>query len=312
MTATPAISVIMAAYNAGESLRATLDSIQAQRYADFELVVVDDGSSDSSGGILDQLAVLDSRVRVIHQENRGLTRALITGCAAAHGKYLARWDAGDTSHPQRLAAQKALLDGNPDLVFVSCWTAYVGPELELLYETRGSGVSSEPASILDPSREWGVVDGPTHHGSVMMRRDAYERAGGYRAAFAAGQDWDLWYRLAALGKFQIVQETLYTARITPGSISGGARAAQQALAKLSLSAMRARQRGERDEAILHRAEALRVVRDTTPCGEARGLYAIGEALRRRGDVRARGYLRRSIVRCPLFVRAWIRYCQSFF
>jgi len=301
----------MSVYNGGDELRPTLASILAQSGVDFELVVIDDGSTDSSGAVLDDIAARDSRVHVIHQENRGLTRALATGCAGAHGRYIARHDCGDTSHPRRLALQKQLLDDNADLAFVSCWTAYVGPEDEPLYETRGSGAASAPTAILDPSREWGVVDGPTHHGSVMMRRDAYERAGGYRAAFAVGQDWDLWYRIAALGKFQTVPETLYTAQITPGSISGGARTAQQELAKLSLAAMNARQRGGSDEEILRRAAAVRVVRDTTPCGEARGLYAIGEVLRRRRDPRACPYFRRALALCPSLIKAWIRYAQSF-
>lgn len=303
------VSVVMSVYNGGEDLRTTLDSILSQSGVDFELIVVDDGSADATGAILDEAAARDARVRVIHQENRGLTRALIAGCAEARGRYIARHDCGDTSDPRRLAMQKGLLDGNADLVFVSCWTAYVGPELEPLYETRGGGAAA--ISILDPSREWGVTDGPTHHGSVMMRRDAYERAGGYRAAFSVGQDWDLWYRLAALGKFQIVPEILYTASVTPDSISGGARDAQQELAKLSLAAMRARHRGESDDEMIRRAASVTIRRNQTASGTAAGLYAIGEALRRKKDRRARGYFRRAIALRPLFVRAWIRYAQCF-
>jgi glycosyltransferase involved in cell wall biosynthesis len=306
----PEISVVMSVYNGEERLRATLESILAQSGAAFELIAVDDGSTDSSAAILDHATAHDDRVRVVHQENRGLTRALIRGCELARGRYIARHDCGDTSHPRRLAKQKALLDGNSELEFVSCFTAYVGPELEPLYETAAT--STAPVSILDPSREWGVVDGPTHHGSVMMRRDAYERAGGYRAEFAVGQDWDLWYRLAALGKFQIVPEILYTAQITPRSISGGARGAQQTIAQLSLAAMRARMNGKSDAEFVRRASEVRALRDETACGEARGFYAVGEALRRRRDVRGRRYFRRAIARCPRLVKAWIRYAQSFF
>ena len=302
----------MGVYNGGEELRPTLDSILGQTGVGFELIVVDDGSTDATGAVLDQLAAHDARVRVIHQQNQGLTRALIAGCAEARGKYIARHDCGDTSHPGRLAAQRALLAENPDLVFVSCWTAYVGPEGEPLYEVRGSEAAAKPMTILDPSREWGVIDGPTHHGSVMMRRDAYVRAGGYRSEFAAGQDWDLWYRVAAIGKFQIVQSTHYIAQITPGSISGGARAAQQELAKLSLAAMRARHEGKSEEMFLQQAAAVRPAHDSSPCGEARGLYAIGEALRRRRDPRARRYFRRAISLCPSLIKVWIRYAQSFF
>jgi len=308
----PDISVVMSVYNGQADLRTTMDSILGQTNADLEIVVVDDGSTDSSGAMLDEFASRDARVRVIHQENRGLTRALIAGCAAARGRYIARQDCGDTSDPRRLALQKELLDAGHDLVFVSCWTAFAGPEGEPLYESRGTGAASSPIAILDVAREWGVIDGPTCHPSVMMRRDAYERAGGYRAAFAVGQDWDLWYRLAAIGKFQIVPEVLYTAQVAPRSISGGARGAQQTMAQLSLAAMRARMAGESDDDFVRRAAAVRIVRDSSACGEARGLYAIGEALRRRRDIRARRYLRRAIERCPHLVKAWIRYAQSFF
>lgn len=302
----------MSVYNGGQELQRTLASIQAQTLSDFELIVVDDGSTDSTASILADAASRDLRIRVIRQENRGITRALIRGCAEARGTYIARHDSGDRSHPQRFMAQIKLLAASHDLVFVSCWTTYVGPLGEPLYEVRGKNTSSIPCAILDPSREWGVIDGPTHHGSVMMRRDAYHRAGGYRQEFAAGQDWDLWYRLGSLGKFQTVPATLYTAQITPGSISSGARAHQQRLARLSLGAMLARQRGEDESLFLRQAAEVHPTRDTSACGEARGLYAIGEALRRRRDVRGRAYLRRATTLCPTLLRAWIRYAQSFF
>jgi glycosyltransferase involved in cell wall biosynthesis len=308
----PDISVVMSVYNGEADLRATAESILTQSGVELELIVIDDGSTDASGAILDEMASGDPRVRIFHQENRGLTGALIRGCAAARGRYIARQDCGDTSEPRRLLLQKQLLDSNDELVFVSCWTAFAGPAGEPLSESRGTGAASSAIHILAPSNEWGVIDGPTCHPSVMMRRDAYERAGGYRAEFAVGQDWDLWYRLAALGKFQIVPEILYTAQITPRSISGGARHAQQTIAQLSLAAMRARMNGESDAEFVRRASEVRAVRELGACGEARSFYAIGEALRRRRDVRGRDYFRRAIARCPRLFKAWIRYAQSFF
>lgn len=301
---------MLSVYNGARDIEATIASIEGQEEEDFEVVAVDDGSIDATPAMLDAWAARDRRVRVLHQGNRGLTRALMAGCAAARGRYIARHDSGDTSHPHRFALQKRLLDENPELMFVSCWTAYVGPELEPLYETRGSGAAAVPITILDPSQQWGVVDGPTCHPSVMMRRDGYERAGGYRAAFTVGQDWDLWYRIGALGKFQIVPEVLYTACVTPNSISGDLRGEQQTLAKLSFAAMLARSKGESDEEIVRRAAGVNVAHRRTACSEARGLYAIGEALRRRRDARARRYLRRAATRCPLLMKAWIRYAQS--
>lgn len=305
----PEVSVVMSVYNAGSRLRATLDSVLSQADADFELIAIDDGATDETAAILD--AIVDPRVRVVHQENRGLTRALITGCEMARGRFIARQDAGDLSLPLRLAKQRRALDADPSLAFVSCWTEYIGPEDEPLWTGRGTAFAVEPRHVLDMTKEWGMADGPSCHGSVMFRADAYRAAGGYRAEFRHGQDWDLWYRLAALGKFQMIAEPLFAARIEPSSISSGARRAQQALATLSLAAAKARAEGRSDASILRQAAA--VPRSGSPlCAEARGLYFIGEALRRRGDGRARRYFLRAIRSCPIHLKAWLRCAQTLY
>jgi GT2 family glycosyltransferase len=304
------ISVVMGVYNGASTLAATLDSILGQTERDFECIVVDDGSTDETSSILAAGAARDPRVRVIRQENAGLTRALIAGCAAARGVYIARHDAGDLSDPRRFEVQKRALDADGGIVFVSCATQFAGPELEPLYVARPSGAALEPASVLDVSNPSTLIDGPTHHGSVLFRRDAYERAGGYRAAFYYGQDFDLWYRLAQLGTFQAIDEVLYTARVTPDSISGSARPLQERIARLSRAAVEARLRGESDDAIVAEAAAIRPVQSRGWCRRARGLYFIGEALRRNGDGRARKYLAASIRACPLSPRAWLRYLQA--
>ena len=87
----------MSVYNGASNLAATMDSILSQEGVEFEFIVVNDGSTDATGEILDDYARRDNRVRVIHQENTGLTRALIRGCAAASGEFIARQDAGDVS-----------------------------------------------------------------------------------------------------------------------------------------------------------------------------------------------------------------------
>ena len=159
------ISIVMPVYNAAPTLGDTIESILRQTEPGFELVIVDDASDDDTAQILARYAAGDARVRVLRNaENAGVTRSLIAGCAAARGQYIARHDAGDLSLPARLEKQAALLDASSEVAFVACWTEFVGPELEHLYEHRGT---------LDP----------THHGSVMFRSDAYEKAGGYRAQF---------------------------------------------------------------------------------------------------------------------------------
>lgn len=304
------ISVVLAVYNGERELAQTLDSILAQEYAAFEVIVVDDASSDRTAEVL---RAYGDRLRVFRQpENRGLTRALIAGCEAARGEFIARHDLGDLSLPSRLARQAALLASRDDLALVSCWTEVVGPELEHLFVVKGTPASAAAAiDPLDETLDSGAVDGPTHHGSAMFRASAYRAAGGYRAEFYYGQDWDLWFRIAERGRFQMVPEVLYRARITPDSISSVARAKQQELGRLAVEALRARRRGEPEAPLLARAAAVRPVRGAkTAAAGAAGLYFIGEALRRNGDARARRYLLQAARANPLDGRSWIRWLQS--
>jgi glycosyltransferase involved in cell wall biosynthesis len=301
---------VLPVYNGAGVIAPTIDSILGQTDADFELIVIDDGSTDATPEIVAGYAARDGRVRVVTQPNAGITRALIAGCAAARGRYIARQDAGDFSAPQRLERQRAALDAHPDLVLVSCWTAFAGPELEPLWIAKGTGKSAQPVDVRELSERYCVIDGPTSHPSAMFPRAAYERAGGYRRQLYYGQDWDLWYRLLELGKFQMIEEVLYTARVTPGSISATAKAAQETLATLTHDGVRARARGESDAPFIERAARIRPQGKSSRCGQARGLYFIGEALRRNRDPRCRAYLRRAALRCPLLVRAWVRLAQS--
>jgi len=303
------ISVVMAVYNGAEVVGETIDSVLGQD-ADFEFVIVDDGSADATPRLLAEAAARDPRVRVLRQENAGLTRALIAGCAAARGRYIARQDAGDLSRPGRLRALQRLLDGDERVVCVASSTEFVGPRGEYLFTSRLPAEALAPMQVLEFRTARGTVIGPTHHGAAMFRRDAYERAGGYRAAWYYGQDWDLWYRLAGEGLFQLVDEPLYVARVTPDSISGAARAAQQELAKLSYAALEARARGESDAEIAAAAARIGRAAPLGARGRARGLYFIGEGLRRNRDRRARGYLRQAIAADPLYWRAWLRYAQA--
>ena len=308
----PQISVVMSVYNGAGYLAESIDSILIQEGADFEFIIVNDGSSDESPHLLDQYAAQDSRLRVIHQENQGLTRALIRGCAEARGELIARQDVGDRSEAGRLADQAAALDADPQTVFSSCWTRVEGPAGEFLHEVRGSGYASDPAWVLNPEAQWGMLDGPTWHPSVMFRRDAYEQAGGYRAAFRVGQDWDLWYRLATLGRFQMLQQPLYSARIDYGGISATRSAEQARFAMLSLEAMRLRARGQSDADVLARAAAIQPdpVRATLRAQRARISYFVGEGLRKNGDRRAMRYLVDAVRQGPLKLKHWVRLLQG--
>jgi glycosyltransferase involved in cell wall biosynthesis len=309
---TPQVSVVMSVYNEAHHQVAYVESVLAQRGVELELVLVDDGSTDGSGPLADQLASHDPRVRVLHQENQGLTRALIAGCRAARSEYIARQDSGDLSEPSRLQAQRRALDHHPELSFVSSWTEFCGPELEPLFVKRGSGVALQPTAVLDLTRPHGISDGPTHHGSVTFRRSAYDASGGYRDAFRLGQDWDLWYRLAAVGRFLTVPEVLYRVRVSPSGLSLTHRRRQTQFSRLTLEALKLRSRGLAEDDVLERARRLS---DAPPAESARktmagAYYFIGECLRRNRDSRSTVYLEQAVALDPLHWRARLRLAQA--
>lgn len=314
MTAVPVtISVVMAVRNGAGALAQTVDSVLRQEGCDFELIVVDDGSIDEVPALLARLQSTDPRLRVITQTNAGLTRALVAGCGEARGQFIARIDAGDIALPGRLSAQAEALHADADLTFVSCVTRIVEPQGRLLLLQRGTGAATFPARILAPELPHGVSDGPSAHASVMFRRDAYVAVGGYRPEFYFGQDWDLWYRLAEVGKFQLIPRTLLEMSLGTDNISLQYRTDQQHYARLSREALRLRQAGRSEAPVLAAAEALRPV-SRRPPGRgvtSAGLYFIGECLRRNRDlVPARQYFRRALRQDPGNWRAWIRLAQA--
>ena len=314
MNGKPEVSVVMSVYNDASILVATLDSILSQEGVEFEFIVVNDGSIDKSGQILNEYAQRDSRLRVIHQENTGLTRALIRGCDAVRGEFIARQDAGDVSLASRLKSQAAVLRNYPECVLVSCWTDMIGPKDEFLYTSRGTGLASCPINILSPEAELGVVDGPTSHPSAMFRTEKYFQCGGYRSEFYYGQDWDLWYRLASLGTFCTLPKTLCVCRFRLGSISGLQRTEQQKFAQLSKNAMLLRQRGMSDEPLL--AEARRTQLSSkggvTRHNKAAENYFVGKCLLSNRNKAAIGYLASAIKENPLHLRAWMGLTRSVF
>ena len=114
------VSVLVPVFNAAGTLPSTLESIRRQRGVELECVLVDDGSTDGSAALLQQHAALDSRLRVHAIEHRGIVGALQYGLERCHGRYVARMDADDIMHSQRLAAQVALLESQPELAGAGC------------------------------------------------------------------------------------------------------------------------------------------------------------------------------------------------
>ena len=213
---TPLVSVLLASRNGSRYLEESLASLAAQTYPEIEIVAVDDGSTDRTPGILAAFASKHPRARVLRTEGVGLAGALALAASHASGRYLARQDDDDRSRPERIARQVAVLESNPDLAVLGTGTAVID---EHGHVTGPYAVPTERGAI----RRTLLRATPFVHGSVMMRRTAYEAAGGYRAPFRASQDYDLWLRLGADAGLANLPEPLYEWRLHPSGVFSRAR-----------------------------------------------------------------------------------------
>jgi glycosyltransferase involved in cell wall biosynthesis len=279
------VSVVLPVFNGAAQLPATLDSILGQTLADVEVIVVDDGSTDDTPAVL---ARYGQRLHVIRQENAGITRALIAGCAAASTPLIARHDCGDRSHPERLTRQRALFDSS-EVVLAGAATKYVAPGGEALYTVAPDGEAVRESLL---HADVTTIRGLPHHGSAMFRRDAYEAAGGYRAQFYFAQDVDLWMRMAAHGRIAITPEALYEATLDTRAISSRHRDEQIACARIAI----ALRDGGDPRVLLAEAAAIRphASKKRRGVAEAKALYFIASCLRRNGDPAWRRYLGRAM------------------
>jgi glycosyltransferase involved in cell wall biosynthesis len=308
----PEVSVVMSVYNGASSLAVTMDSILSQEGVDLEYIVVDDGSTDKSGEILDDYGRRDNRVRVIHQENTGLTRALIRACALASGEFIARQDAGDVSLPRRLAMQLSVFRDNPTVVMTSCGTRYIGPAAEVLYEICQHG----------DELHWGLqhieierLRGPSHHTSVMFRRKSYETVGGYRLQFKVAQDLDLWIRLSEVGICWATPDVLCEARLHKNSISASRRSEQIRSANVIIKCAEARRCGRDDSALIARWVEQSEWRQPflwrpRRLQQAKFYYFIGSLLPPCQSKQARLYFWRAVSSWAAYPRAWYKLLRA--
>jgi glycosyltransferase involved in cell wall biosynthesis len=305
----PLVSVVMGVFNAEASLEESLQSLLTQTGVDIEVIVVNDGSRDGCGRLLDNWAARDGRLRVFHQENLGLTAALRRGCSVARGRFIARHDADDVSLPGRLEAQARYLERHPEIPLVSCWTRFVGPEDEELFVVASREAPAEARRRLR-AQEVASIKGIVH-GSAMFRRAEYVRVGGYRDEFWLAQDLDLWLRLTDpedAGVY-VVPDILYITRFSPSSLSFSHTTEQVALAHIAVGLTRARHNGEDETALLAAAASHRRSPRTRRVG-AGGFYFMARCLFDRRDRRARRYFRLAIREDPLHIKAWLGWAAS--
>lgn len=210
----PAVSVLMPCFNVAVTVEETLESLAQQTLADFEVVVVDDGSADNTLEILGDWAQKDKRIRVISKPHEGIINALNAGLEACRTPYVARIDADDHCHPERLARQVAYLNDHPGVTLVSCLvTGFPADDVRKGYRIYIDWLNSLVTDE-DIHREI-FVESPFAHPSVTYRKAQVERVGGYQERGWA-EDYDLWLRLYLDGaRFAKVSDVLLKWREHP-------------------------------------------------------------------------------------------------
>jgi hypothetical protein len=201
----PRVSVLIPVWNAARYLSDTLASLGGQTFSDYELVAVDDGSTDGSEVLLEEVARKDARVRVIrHRENRGLQAALNSGLAVATGDLIARQDADDTMACERLARQVSVMDRDTSLVML-------GSAYHVIRED-GTFWYTQIMPETDTAIRWRLLfDNPINHSSIMFRRIQPDGTP-VRYESHRCEDYDLWARLLRLGRACNLPEPLVTRR----------------------------------------------------------------------------------------------------
>jgi glycosyltransferase involved in cell wall biosynthesis len=180
----------MPVFNAGRLVLRAIQSILTQDLAAFELVLLDDGSTDDSAAIAAGFAAQDARIRFVrHDQNRGLTTTLNEGLHLAAAPLVARMDSDDESLPNRLAVQTSFMNAHPEVAVAGSYVYHMGvrPRYDHLIELPTGA---------EEVREVLKVSNCLYHPSVIFRREVVEGEGGYRADFPDGEDYELWLRLS--------------------------------------------------------------------------------------------------------------------
>jgi glycosyltransferase involved in cell wall biosynthesis len=217
----PKISVVMPVWNGEMHLANALDSILAQTFSDFELIAVDDGSSDGTPDIL--RSYQDERLRIHRLNHGGIVTALNFGVAQSRAEWIARQDADDISQPERFAAQMKAVQARPDAILSYTDVALIGEDARGIKHARFPRTKAFLALRL-------CYQNPIVHSTVLFRKDAFLRAGGYVPEERHAEDFALWGRMLELGDFVGLTNRLLHLRVHPQSVSKGNSGRQNALA----------------------------------------------------------------------------------
>ncbi len=303
----PEVSVVMSVRNSASTVQRAVESVLEQSFRQLEVVVVNDGSTDETGAILNALAARDERVRLLHSESsKGLTAALRFGCSQAKGRWIARHDSDEWSESGRISDCLAVAREHERLLMVGCATRYVTMEgEEICVMTRPTDPKEATRRLLDQR------EGPPAHGCMMFLRSAYEAVGGYRKEFYCAQDSDLWLRLAETGEICYTQNVGYNCVLRAEGISGKLAGVQKRFGELGHLCRRARLVGASETPYLEMADRLSCKvaagrgRGTERLARSRMACFIGCMLAAKKSKSARLYFVQALRSNPFNVRAFL-------
>jgi len=211
MQVNPRITVLMPAYNAGEYIATAIDSVLQQSFSDFELLIINDGSTDDTEQVIHTFA--DDRIRLINQTNQGVAAALNIGLLNARAELVARFDADDICKPERLQMQYHFMETHPDHILVGADAEYINTKGEYVFTGKMPAYTAEEIAQLDCSKC------PFIHSSVMYRKKSILDAGGYNTHAYAFEDHLLWSKIIRQGGTANLPQALLLVRLNPGSVS---------------------------------------------------------------------------------------------
>lgn len=219
--AVPKVSIVIPAYNAMTYLPDTVASVFEQTFRDFEVLLVDDGSTDSIQIWVAQ-TVYDRRFKLIAQPNQGLSAARNTGITHSQSEYIAFLDADDLWHPTKLAQQVQWLDAHPAIGLIYTLTAL----LDSVGNPTGRVLGTEIAGdVLSEMLQRNIIDCPS---SVLVRRQCFDRVGLFDRTLRSVEDWEMWIRIAAVYPLAVIGTPLVYYRQHPSNMSKNWRVMEQA------------------------------------------------------------------------------------
>ena len=239
MASPPRVSVVLPVFNAEAFLGEAVESVLTQSLEDFELIAIDDGSTDGSRHILESFAARDGRVRLFARENRGLAATLNEGIQRAAAAYVAIMNADDVAMPERLAKEAAFLDAHPHVAAVGSQTQFFNVGATA---TPTTSLPCSPAAV----RKLLGRGSPLSHPSVLFRRQAVVDIGLYRPQLVPAEDYDLWLRLSERHDLANLPDMLLRYRVHPGQSTARAYEAVAIASLAAQAAARARLAGRPD------------------------------------------------------------------